>query len=125
MPLACFDANGKVSTHWKHAKGMSLRYDANLHPIGVKKDPMERIHRVFWLFWESVCLFLVVGYPVLSVYEGLDPWSHLVGLASLWIEAALPWEDGAFQVRHHSQVAAVLRGDTCDAAWRAVRVGRI
>ena len=28
MPLACFDANGNVSTHWKHAKGMSLRYDA-------------------------------------------------------------------------------------------------
>ena len=24
----CFDANGKVSTHWKYAKGMSLRYDA-------------------------------------------------------------------------------------------------
>ena len=26
MPSACFAANGKLSTHWKHAKGMSLRY---------------------------------------------------------------------------------------------------
>ena len=26
MPLACFDANSNISTHWKHAKGMSLRY---------------------------------------------------------------------------------------------------
>ena len=26
MPSACFDANGNVSTHWKHAEGMSLRY---------------------------------------------------------------------------------------------------
>ena len=24
--LACFDANSNVSTHWKHAEGMSLRY---------------------------------------------------------------------------------------------------
>ena len=23
MPLACFDANGKVSTHWKHAESES------------------------------------------------------------------------------------------------------
>ena len=28
MPLACFDANSNKSTHWKHAKGMSLRYGA-------------------------------------------------------------------------------------------------
>ena len=26
MPLVCFDANSNVSTHWKHAEGMSLRY---------------------------------------------------------------------------------------------------
>ena len=26
MPLICFDANSNVSTHWKHAEGMSLRY---------------------------------------------------------------------------------------------------
>ena len=26
MPSACFDANSNVSTHWKHAEGMSLRY---------------------------------------------------------------------------------------------------
>ena len=26
MPLACFDANSNVSTHWKHAEGISLRY---------------------------------------------------------------------------------------------------
>ena len=25
-PSACFDANSNVSTHWKHAEGMSLRY---------------------------------------------------------------------------------------------------
>ena len=26
MPSACFDAYSNVSTHWKHAEGMSLRY---------------------------------------------------------------------------------------------------
>ena len=26
MPSACFDANGNVLAHWKHAEGMSLRY---------------------------------------------------------------------------------------------------
>ena len=26
MPSACFDTNSNVSTHWKHAEGMSLRY---------------------------------------------------------------------------------------------------
>ena len=26
MPLAWFDAHSNKSTHWKHAKGMSLRY---------------------------------------------------------------------------------------------------
>ena len=28
MPSVCFDAIRNVSTPWKHAKGMSLRYDA-------------------------------------------------------------------------------------------------
>ena len=27
MPSACFDVNNDVSTHWKHAKGITLRYD--------------------------------------------------------------------------------------------------
>ena len=27
MPFVCSDATINVSTHWKHAKGMSLRYD--------------------------------------------------------------------------------------------------
>ena len=26
MPSACFGANSSLSAHWKHAKGMSLRY---------------------------------------------------------------------------------------------------
>ena len=26
MPSACFDANRNLSTPWKHAEGMSLRY---------------------------------------------------------------------------------------------------
>ena len=26
MPSVCFDAIHNVSTHWKYAKGMSLRY---------------------------------------------------------------------------------------------------
>ena len=28
MPSACFDANRNLSTPWKHAEGMSLRYGA-------------------------------------------------------------------------------------------------
>ena len=37
MPLACFDAICNVSTHWKHAEGMSLRDDESQirdsHPV--------------------------------------------------------------------------------------------
>ena len=37
MPLACFDAICNVSTHWKHAEGMSLRDDESQirdsHPL--------------------------------------------------------------------------------------------
>ena len=41
MPSACFDANRKVSPHWKHAEGMSLRYgvivlgDLIQHPLEI------------------------------------------------------------------------------------------
>ena len=39
MPSACFDAISNVSTPWKHAEGMSLRYGAVIfgdltHPQG-------------------------------------------------------------------------------------------
>ena len=38
----CFAANGKLSTHWKHAKGMSLRYGVivfgNLMRLFTKKS---------------------------------------------------------------------------------------
>ena len=37
MPLACLDAICNVSTHWKHAEGMSLRDDESQirdsHPL--------------------------------------------------------------------------------------------
>ena len=37
MPSACFDAIRNVSTTWKHAKGMSLRYGVNLSAVMVYK----------------------------------------------------------------------------------------
>ena len=42
MPLACFGANSNLSAHWKHAKGMSLRYGVivlrNLMRLFTKKS---------------------------------------------------------------------------------------
>ena len=42
MPSACFGANSNLSAHWKHAKGMSLRYGVivlrNLMRLFTKKS---------------------------------------------------------------------------------------
>ncbi len=42
MPSACFDAIRNVSTTWKHAKGMSLRYGVNLSAVMVYKMAASR-----------------------------------------------------------------------------------
>ena len=55
MPSACFDANGKLSTHWKHAKGMSLwRYSFPMTQSAQSHRQMRSIPRcskaVFYVF---------------------------------------------------------------------------
>ena len=38
MPFVCSDATINVSTHWKHAKGMSLRYDVFVNSVDYRKN---------------------------------------------------------------------------------------
>ena len=46
MPLACFNAKGNVSTHWKQTEGMSLHFDVivlrNLIRLFTQKFPLNR-----------------------------------------------------------------------------------
>ena len=48
MPSACFDAIRNVSTPWKHAEGMSLRYGSVIfgdltHPQGEDRNGREMV----------------------------------------------------------------------------------
>ena len=65
MPLACFDANSKAS-HWKHAKGMSLRYDAifGLSDNLISEKLVFRRRRVVLVFHSVFIhrIFLIVDY---------------------------------------------------------------
>ena len=38
MPFVCSDATINVSTHWKHAKGMSLRYGVFVSSVDYRKN---------------------------------------------------------------------------------------
>ena len=51
MPSACFDAIRNVSTPWKHAEGMSLRYGAVIfgdltHPQGEDRNGREMVAKI-------------------------------------------------------------------------------
>ena len=70
-------------------------------------------------------LRLVTLDPLTSVDECLDPRGHFVGYAVGRIVAALPWEYGTFQVRHHCQVPPVGRSNAGNGAWRAVGIGGV
>ena len=67
MPSACFDAIFNVSTPWKHAEGMSLRYGAVIFG-GLTHPPL----------CYGVTLFVSAASPcvgVLVLFSGL----HLIG----------------------------------------------
>ncbi len=57
-------------------------------------------------------LLAVFFNPAAGVDEGLEPGGCLIVAAGAGIVAALPREDGTFEVRHHGQVTAVGRADT-------------
>ena len=54
MPSACFDAIRNVSTLWKHAKGMSLRYgavifgDLTLHQFSIRRWRAKKSQPAPW-----------------------------------------------------------------------------
>ena len=50
MPSACFDAIRNVSTPWKHAEGMSLRYGAVIFG-GLTYPPPYVMMRSIAVFW--------------------------------------------------------------------------
>lgn len=67
-------------------------------------------------FMISYGLFQVLD-PVACVDEGLDPRGDLVVAALRRIVTALPWEHRALEVRHHRQVATIVRADTGYSPW--------
>ena len=75
MPSACFDANSNVSTHWKHAEGMSLRYG-----VIVLTLPPTNITQFSGVFRrETASGFYPWGKvegPRKRVAEGLCGWRH-------------------------------------------------
>ena len=71
-------------------------------------------------------LLPVPFHPAAGVDESLHPRGDLVAVAAVGgIVGALPGEDGAFQVRHHSQVASVGRANARHVVVRSVGVGGI
>lgn len=55
-------------------------------------------------------------YPLTRIDEGFHPRCDLVFVNAVGrIVGIVPGEAGTFQVRHHSQMASVLTGDTCYA----------
>ena len=73
-----------------------------------------------WLF--SSLFF----HPLACVDECFYPWSNLVAVYTvLGIVAVLPREDGAFQVRHDSQMASVGAGYGRDGVVGTVRIAGI
>lgn len=67
-------------------------------------------------FMISYGLFQVFD-PVACVDEGLDPRGYLVVPVLCGIVTALPWEHRALEVRHHRQVATIVRADTGYGPW--------
>ena len=78
MPSACFAANGKLSTHWKHAKGMFLRYGVivfgNLMRLFTKKI---FYHQGFFAVKRRVVFIL--GAKWIALVRG---WRRIVWLAA-------------------------------------------
>ena len=69
MPLACFGANSNLSAHWKHAKGMSLRYG-----VIVLRNLMDFLPRKYFIIrgfspWNGE-RFLSLGQSGQSSKEG-------------------------------------------------------
>ena len=68
MPSACFDAIRNVSTPWKHAEGMSLRYGAVIfgdltHILRGKIEMVEK-------WWKKKSLLRVGSRDLQAVRKG-------------------------------------------------------
>ena len=63
-PLACFAANSNVSTHWKHAEGMSLRYDAIFTLWCDFYKPVQNLFSTFSVIWEIIKPYKVGKYLI-------------------------------------------------------------
>lgn len=71
-------------------------------------------------------LFLMLFYPLPCIHEAFDPRSDFVTVTTIFrVVTALPREHRTLQVRHHSQMASVVRADTGNRPGRTVRIGRI
>ena len=64
-------------------------------------------------------------YPLTCVDEGLNPRCYLVIATVSWIPCVLPGEYGTLQVRHHAEMTAIGRADTCHIVVRTVRISGI
>ena len=79
MPSECFDANSNVSTHWKHAEGMSLRYGVIVLGGLMRFFYQEFILSSVFFRRETASGFYPWGKvegPRKRVAEGLCGWRH-------------------------------------------------
>ena len=80
MPSACFDANSNVSTHWKHAEGMSLRYG-----VIVLGNLMRFFYQEF---------ILSSGVFRRETASGFYPWGNVVSPRKRVAEGLCGWRHG-------------------------------
>ncbi len=83
MPSACFDAIRNVSTPWKHAEGMSLRYGAVI--FGDLTHPPLRYGSLHRRVWGGLVLFSglhLIGY-VLG--PGVDVVGEFGGVGQVYL----------------------------------------
>ena len=63
-PFGFWFANSNVSTHWKHAEGMSLRYDA-IFTLWCNFDkPVQNLFSSFSVIWEIIKPYKVGKYLI-------------------------------------------------------------
>ena len=80
MPSACFGANSNLSAHWKHAKGMSLRYG-----VIVLRNLMR-------FFYQEI--IISSGVFRRETARGFYPWGNVVSPRERVVEGLCGWRHG-------------------------------
>ena len=96
MPSACFDANDNVSTHWKHAEGMSLRYGVIV------------LGNLMWFFYQE--FILSSGVFRRETASGFFPWGKVDSPRKRVAEGLCGWRHGnSFPMTQSAQSLRQMR----------------